>query len=358
MSQTMPLEVILKKIYKIRGSNVMLDFEIAQVYGVEIKSLNLSIKRNLKKFTDDRMFKLTTTEWEDLRHKIKALRVQGGIINTPFAFTEEGLLVLRSILKTDKANEINFDIMSAFVVKRPIVLTEKFKQKMKEISDLIKDGDTRSALKKLFSIYDLGDNIDDIIQSNEEAIDDNKWVSEEEILAMDGTVAQEITKAFNEKGYAFYYRTPTSEEKKTKKPYIVILLFMDMINDCRKVFVRYRYENRSLNAARKEYNKSREDLLKNWYTPKRLKNELIKAGPRKTHIDNGDTGELAKAAFPAFKKLTDEKFKGGFGMKKTVAHKFIIGLLNKVFHKEIAHESVKKAIQNIEKAMAKKNTSN
>ncbi|MCL2801979.1 MAG: ORF6N domain-containing protein, partial [Treponema sp.] len=110
-------------IYEIRGQKVMLDSDLAKLYGVELKRLNESVKRNSKRFPLEFMFKLTEQEWDNLRSQIatfsKDIRKY-----KPYAFTEHGILMLSSVLNSDKAIEINIQIMKIFVQMRYFVISQ------------------------------------------------------------------------------------------------------------------------------------------------------------------------------------------------------------------------------------------
>jgi hypothetical protein len=118
----MELQVIQNKIYEIRGVKVMLDFELAQLYNVETKSLNLSVKRNIKRFPTDFMFQLSDQEWEVLRFQFETSK-RGGRRYTPYAFTEQGVAMLSGLLNSDVAIEMNIGIMRAFVAMRQLMMT-------------------------------------------------------------------------------------------------------------------------------------------------------------------------------------------------------------------------------------------
>ena len=118
----MELSVIQSKIYEIRGCRVMLDFDLAGLYGIETKVLKQSVKRNLKRFEgDDFMFELTKQEWDILRSQF-VTSSWGGARYQPFAFTELGIAMLSSVLNSDTAIRINRDIMRAFVILRQYAL--------------------------------------------------------------------------------------------------------------------------------------------------------------------------------------------------------------------------------------------
>ena len=87
------LASIESRIYEIRGQKVMLDFELAELYGVETKSLNLSVKRNISRFPTDFMFQLNVGEWESLRFQIETSKSKGGRRYLPYAFTEQGVAI-------------------------------------------------------------------------------------------------------------------------------------------------------------------------------------------------------------------------------------------------------------------------
>jgi len=115
------LALIKSKIYEIRGVKVMLDFDLAEIYGVETKVLNQSVKRNIDRFPSDFMFQLNNQEFVNLMSQIVTSR-WGGIRYLPYAFTEHGVAMLASILKSKKAIEINLDIVRAFITLRQYAL--------------------------------------------------------------------------------------------------------------------------------------------------------------------------------------------------------------------------------------------
>ena len=117
----MEIEVIQTKIFEIRGCKVMLDFDLADLYEVENKRLKASVRRNINRFPEDFMFELTEKEFANLRTKFSSSSY-GGIRYMPFAFTEQGIAMLSSVLKSDKAIEINISIMRTFVAIRQFAL--------------------------------------------------------------------------------------------------------------------------------------------------------------------------------------------------------------------------------------------
>jgi len=113
---------VQSKIYEIRGRRVMLDFDLAEMYGVETKSLNLSVKRNMKRFPMDFMFQLSEQEWNSLRLQIETSK-RGGRRYSPYAFSEQGIAMLSGLLNSDIAIGVNIIIMRAFVAVREYLLT-------------------------------------------------------------------------------------------------------------------------------------------------------------------------------------------------------------------------------------------
>lgn len=117
----MELQIIQNKIYEIRGLRVMLDFDLAELYEVETRILNQAVKRNIKRFPQDFMFQLTNKEFDNLISQI-VTSSWGGTRKLPFAFTEQGVAMLSSVLKSGKAIEVNIEIVRAFVVLRQYAL--------------------------------------------------------------------------------------------------------------------------------------------------------------------------------------------------------------------------------------------
>jgi hypothetical protein len=122
----MQLSTIQTKIYEIRGQKVMLDFDLAELYEVETKALNQAVKRNIKRFPDDFMFRLSSNEWASMRSQnVTALPNKRNVSATPYAFTEQGVAMLSGILNSGKAIDVNISIMRAFVFMRQYALTHK-----------------------------------------------------------------------------------------------------------------------------------------------------------------------------------------------------------------------------------------
>jgi hypothetical protein len=119
----MEIEVIKNKIFEIRGQKVMLDFDLAQLYETDTRSLKQAVKRNPNRFPDDFMFVLSEEEIELLvsQNVIPSKSKLGGAY--PFAFTEQGIAMLSSVLNSEKAIAINISIIRAFVIIRQFTLT-------------------------------------------------------------------------------------------------------------------------------------------------------------------------------------------------------------------------------------------
>ena len=132
----MQLQNIETKIHEIRGQKVMLDFDLAELYEIETKNLNLSVKRNSKRFPKDFMFQLTKEEWESLRLQIETSKSRGGTRYLPYVFTEQGLAMLSGVLNSDIAILVNIAIMRAFVFIRQYALSNKdLTEKLSELEN-------------------------------------------------------------------------------------------------------------------------------------------------------------------------------------------------------------------------------
>ena len=124
--EIVPIEIIERRIYHIRGQRVMLDNNLAQLYGVPTKALNLAVRRNRERFPEDFMFRLTTDEVQRLRFQIETSNVRrGGRRYLPYAFTQEGVAMLSGILRSKQAVRVNIEIMRAFVRMRELLVAHK-----------------------------------------------------------------------------------------------------------------------------------------------------------------------------------------------------------------------------------------
>ena len=140
------LQLIQSKIYEIRGQKVMLDFDLAEMYGIETRVLKQSVRRNLKRFSgDDFMFELTKDELSRSQFVILKNGRGTNFKYMPFAFTELGVAMLSSVLNSDTAIEINRNIMRALVAIRqlianpPVDRVGELEKQMKELKDYIED---------------------------------------------------------------------------------------------------------------------------------------------------------------------------------------------------------------------------
>jgi hypothetical protein len=134
-----PIERIVQKIILLRGQKVMLDSDLAQLYGVETKALNRAVKRNAGRFPVDFMFQLTAQEASDLRCQNGTSNSAqpssaGGRRYAPYAFTEQGVAMLSSVLHSPQAVRVNIEIMRAFVSLRGLMATHaELAQKLREL---------------------------------------------------------------------------------------------------------------------------------------------------------------------------------------------------------------------------------
>jgi len=151
------LENIQEMIYVIRGQNVILDSDLAKLYGVETKVLNQAIKRNLRRFPDDFMFQISPEEHESLRSQfVTSKEGRGGRRYQPLVFTENGVAMLSSVLKSDTAIDINIAIMRVFTKLRSFyALEERVNRKVNKLEE-----DVTQVFKVVFErLDDLNDKL-------------------------------------------------------------------------------------------------------------------------------------------------------------------------------------------------------
>ena len=127
-NKMLPEEIIMDKIYLIRNNKVMLDRDLAKLYGVETKVLKQQVKRNIDRFPDDFMFELTKEEFSNLRSHF-VTSSWGGIRYLPMAFTEQGVAMLSSVLRSKQAIRVNIQIMRIFTKVRTM-LTDNISLKL------------------------------------------------------------------------------------------------------------------------------------------------------------------------------------------------------------------------------------
>jgi len=175
---------IQNRIYEVRGERVMLDRDLATLYETDTKVFNQAVKRNIDRFPDDFMFKLTKEEYDGLNFQIETLENsqtlrsqivtsngRGGARYLPYAFTEQGVAMLSGVLHSDKAINMNIAIMRAFVAARRIAFKNTdLKEQLKEIKERLGEHDVQ-----LNHIYDAMENILD------EKAAQRKWDERERI---------------------------------------------------------------------------------------------------------------------------------------------------------------------------------
>ena len=136
-----PAERVEKAILLVRGQKVILDADLAQLYGVETKQLKRAVRRNISRFPEDFMFQLTKEELDNLRSHF-GTSSWGGTRYLPLAFTEQGVAMLSSVLNSERAIEVNIAIMRAFVKLREMVSThKKLASKLSELERKIESHD-------------------------------------------------------------------------------------------------------------------------------------------------------------------------------------------------------------------------
>ena len=163
------IQSIQNRIYTIRGQRVMLDFDLAQLYDVATKALNQAVKRNILRFPEDFMFRLTAEEWQVIRSQtvtadqLTHMRSQSVTSSqqkrhtdlNPYAFTEQGVAMLSSVLHSNRAVQMNIAIMRAFVEIRKILIDQsEVKIQLQQLKERIGDHDAQ-----LNAIYDALENL-------------------------------------------------------------------------------------------------------------------------------------------------------------------------------------------------------
>lgn len=169
----MQISLIQNRIYEIRGEKVMLDFDLAELYEVETRVFNQAVKRNTDSFPEDFMFQLTHKEWKEISGLTSqnVISNRGGRRTLPYAFTEHGVAMLSSTLKSAKAREMNIAIIRAFIALRKLVLQKN------ELTDLFRQ------LKERIDEHDIQlSNIYDSIENLlEEKANTRDWQQRERI---------------------------------------------------------------------------------------------------------------------------------------------------------------------------------
>jgi hypothetical protein len=125
-SLVIPDEVIISKIYMVRGQKVMIDRDLAELYGVETKRLKEAVRRNIERFPDDFMFEMNKNEFESWRsEKVSSSGDKQGLRYAPFCFTEQGVTMLSCILNSSTAIAVNIRVIRIFTKLREVILTNK-----------------------------------------------------------------------------------------------------------------------------------------------------------------------------------------------------------------------------------------
>ena len=135
MTTLVPIELIASKIYLIRGKKVMLDRDLAELYGVETKVLKQAVKRNIDRFPSDFMFEMTRSEFENWRSQfVTSKSDRMGLRYRPMVFTEQGVAMLSSVLRSKRAIHVNIQIIRAFTQLRKMLSThEDLKRKIESM---------------------------------------------------------------------------------------------------------------------------------------------------------------------------------------------------------------------------------
>jgi len=142
MTLIIPVESIVSKIVFLRDEKVLLDRDLAGLYGVETKVLKQAVRRNIKRFPDDFMFELTKEEKQSLRSQNVTLKRGQHSKYLPFAFTEQGVAMLSSVLNSDRAIDVNIAIMRAFVQLRRLMAShDELANKLAELERHLKGHD-------------------------------------------------------------------------------------------------------------------------------------------------------------------------------------------------------------------------
>jgi hypothetical protein len=150
----MELMVIQNKVHTLRGCKIMLDFDLAELYEIETKVLKQAVRRNIERFPDDFMFELTREEYLSLRSQFVTLEKGKGrhAKYLPFAFTEQGVAMLSSVLNSYKAIQMNITIMRAFVsIRQHYIDSKELRERIDKLEDemQVKFNDIHQALRYL-----------------------------------------------------------------------------------------------------------------------------------------------------------------------------------------------------------------
>ncbi len=184
MKELVIVEDVKSKIHAIRGQQVILDRDLAKLYGVETFNLNKAVKRNMERFPNDFMFQLNNEEFNNLKFQF-GISSWGGVRRLPFVFTEQGVAILSGVLKSKKAIEINLQIMRAFVQMRKFISKnvelfqriDRTEQKILEHDNKFKEVfnalETTSPKKGIFydgQVFDAHTFVSDLIRGTKRSI--------------------------------------------------------------------------------------------------------------------------------------------------------------------------------------------
>lgn len=180
------IEEIRSRIHTIRGKQVMLDKDLAELYGVEVRTLNQSVKRNENRFPPDFMFQLDKEEWEILKSQF-VTSSWGGVRKLPYVFTEQGVAMLSSVLRSDTAIEVNIRIMRTFVkVRQYLVLSKccncQLEAEVKRLSAYIEEvlADANDRDEMMEKKIDKIENTIDVLQADVAMLQANLYQEEQE----------------------------------------------------------------------------------------------------------------------------------------------------------------------------------
>ena len=142
MKELIPHDVIEQRIFMLRGQKVMLSGHLAELYGVAVRVLIQAVKRNIDRFPKDFMFQLSDKEYENLKSQIVISSWGGARRSNPYAFTEQGVAMLSSVLRSKQAIHVNIAVMRAFVKLRQMLVThKKLAHKLTELEHKIEKHD-------------------------------------------------------------------------------------------------------------------------------------------------------------------------------------------------------------------------
>lgn len=166
----MSLQIIQNKIFDVRGQRIMLDYDLTELYEVETKRINEQVRRNKDRFPEDFMFRITVKEWQTIRSQIATASENEGMRSqnvtasqnkrntnvTPYAFTEHGVTMLASVLKSKRAVDMNIAIVRAFIAIRHFInkhkdLAEQLHEEFTTIDFIKFDNNTRSYCHDIYN---------------------------------------------------------------------------------------------------------------------------------------------------------------------------------------------------------------